>query len=288
MAHRYFWFLTAITSLFFLGCKEGSNKNKAVNLGLNFPAGTTYVYLMDSRQTIQQQMNGMNSEISQHMKLQSSYIVENAAGNNKKLTINYDRFYIKSSSNGLEMEFDSQDSTKQPAELAGAGQIVNHPFSIVVDTKGEILKVDQHLAPGDSASFQLSDSSIRQMMEQTLNVYPEKPVKPGDSWQRTFATNVGFMDMQVVSTYKLVSLSDEQAHIEIDATIKSKASRHPEIQDMQIEMNGTQTGSMDIEIETGLIIDSRFVQNVTGKMVLTGNEIPMTLTSETRIFGKIK
>lgn len=201
------------------GCSGNNKSTNAITLALKFPAGSHYVYVMDSRQTIQQQMGGMNSEISQQMQLQSSYRVANTSNANKKLTINYDRFYIKSSSNGMVMEYDSNDSTKQPPELSGAGNIVNHPFSILVNTKGEILKVENALMD-DSIERQFTDSSIRQMMEQSLNIYPEKPVKIGDNWQRTYNTNIGFMDMQVVSDYQLISIANDVAHVAINATIR--------------------------------------------------------------------
>ncbi|HRO43034.1 MAG TPA: DUF6263 family protein [Flavipsychrobacter sp.] len=280
--------LLFVIGFIFQSCNETKNENNTVSLGLKFGAGANYVYLMDTRQTIEQQMSGINSEISQHMKLQSSYKVEAAPDNNSRLTVNYDRFYIKSSSNGLEMEYDSEDSTKQPAELAGAGAIVNHPFSIVVNSKGEILKVESGDQSGGNMQSQFSDSSIRQMMEQSLNIYPEKPVKTGDTWQRTYTTAMGFMEMQVVSDYKLISVANNVAHIEIKAAIKSKAQSNKQTEGMQIEMNGTQNGTMDIDVNTGLIQDSRFTQNVKGKMIIPGAEIPMTLVSDTRIIGRMR
>ena len=188
----------------------------------------------------------------------------------------------------MTMEYDSDDSSKQPDELKSIGSLVHHPFSIVVNTKGNILKVETNTPVSSVAQDQFSDSSIRQMMEQSLNIYPDKPVKPGDSWQRTYATSIGFMDMQVNSNYKLISVSHDIAHIEIKATIKSFATDNQGIQDMRLEMDGTQTGAMDIDVKTGLIQDSHFTQNVKGKMHIPGAVIPMDLTSDTRIIGKMK
>lgn len=124
------------------------------------------------------------------------------------------------------------------------------------------------------------------MMEQSLNVYPEKPIRIGDTWQRSYISNMGFMEMEMVSTYKLVSVSDDVAHIEINANIKSKPGSTQQTKEMAMEMYGTQQGSMDMDIITGLIKESRLTQSVTGKISVQGLEIPMKLTSTTRIIGK--
>jgi hypothetical protein len=273
----------------FSNCTSQEIKSKPITLGFKFPAGAEYVYYIYSNQTIEQQMAGMNSKIEQRMELQTTYNVTSAEEQKRKLNINYDRFYIRSSSNGMNVEYDSRDSSKQPEDLQSIGKIVNHPFSITVNSKGEITDVEANIDSASEASAgQFSDSSIRQMMEQSLNVYPAEPVKPGDTWQRSYTTNVGFMDIQLVSTYKLVSANDSVAHIQVKSTVRSIPSKNPQMQQMELEMTGSQTGAMDIDIKTGLIKDSQFKQDISGKMKIPGSEIPMTLKSDTRIVGKMR
>lgn len=280
--------LVLLCGLLFAACSSDNNhKNtEAVSIALQFPAGSAYMYTMDARQTIRQEVAGMKTEMDQQMKLESSYTVS-AAGDDKRLSVNYDRFYIHSKSNGMSMEYDSGDSTKQPPELAGAGNIVNHPFSIIVNSKGEILKVEP-VSDQTATAAGYDDSTIRQMMEQSLNIYPDKPVNIGDTWERTYRTNIGFMDMQVASKYKLVSVANEVAHLEVNAVISSEPGGAAAMQGMKMEMNGTQKGTMDIDLKTGLILDSKFTQDVKGKMSMSGTEIPLELTSETRILGRMK
>ena len=290
--------LIPILALLWLSsCSEAPKKEDATTLSFKFPPGAVYAYLMDSHQTIEQEMMGKTSTITQSMQMLSTYHVEKADGNKRKLTVVYDRFYIKSASSGSEMEYDSADSSKQPKELSQIASIVNHPFSLVVSEKGEIISVNPTAGAGRTADSSakdvaaetpLNDSTIRRMMEQSLNIYPTTPVKVGDSWERKYTTNMGFMDMAVNSTYKLVSVSNDVAHIEITATIRSIPSSNPQMKGMDIEMNGTQNGSMDIDVKSGLIQESKFTQDVSGKMKIPGAEIPMKLTSETRIIGKMK
>lgn len=277
-----------LSFLLLSACASDQPKKKAITLSLNFSSGSTYIYTLSTQQTITQKMAGMNSVMKQHMQLISSYKVDDAEDGNKKLTINHDHFYIKSSSNGMTMEYDSKDTSRQPDELASITGFVNQPFSIIVNTRGDILKVENKLLPipdSTAENVRANDSSIRKMMEQSLSIYPAQPVRIGDTWQKSYSTNLGLMDMLVTSNYKLMSISDGIAHIEINASVKSTPSLNQSLQGMQMEMTGTQSGTMDIEIQTGLIRDSEFSQEVIGKMNIPGAEIPMHIQSDTRIIG---
>lgn len=126
-----------------IGCKSETKQATSIDLGFRFPSGETYVYATDSRQTIVQDVNGTNTEISQHMQLETVYKVQDE-GSDKKLNINYEHFYIQSQNNGEVVEYDNKDTSKQPAVMVAAGDMVNHPFSIVVDQKGSIISVEQN------------------------------------------------------------------------------------------------------------------------------------------------
>ena len=99
---------------------------------------------------------------------------------------------------------------------------------------------------------------------------------------------MGFMDMLVNSEYKLLSVVDGVANVEINATIKSVPSDNPQMKGMDIEMTGTQSGTMEIDVKSGLINASKFKQEVSGNMKIPGEVIPMTLSAETRMIGKMK
>jgi hypothetical protein len=281
--------------VFILSCAGSGEKNDAITLAFKFKAGEKYLYLLDSKQIIEQDMLGRPSEIRQNMQLQSSYSVAGGDGANKKLTAVFDRFYIRSVSNGMTMEYDSADSLKQPKELSHIAALVHQPFTVIVNSKGHILNVDKPNVAAQTeddslnmAASKLTDSSMRNMIEQSLNIYPDKPVRLGESWQRKYLTNMGFIDMEVTNDYKLVSVDNGIAHLETKATIRTIPSTTPNEQHMEMEMSGTQSGTMDIDINTGLIQDSELVQQVSGKMKIPGAEIPMKLHSDTRIIGKMK
>jgi hypothetical protein len=130
-----------------------------------------------------------------------------------------------------------------------------------------------------------NDSAIRSMMQQSFNIYPDKAITPGDTWEKKF-TMTSMINMEMDNKYKLVSVNNGVAHLEVNSTITGKPGNNPAMAQMKIEMKGTQTGTMDVEVGTGLITDSKLKQNMKGKMSMMGMEIPMEISSDIHIAGK--
>lgn len=130
-----------------------------------------------------------------------------------------------------------------------------------------------------------NDSSIRSMMQQSFNIYPDHAVKPGDTWSRKFTIVTGMIDMEMDNKYKLVSAANGVAHIEVDSKIAGKPGAQV-MQQMKVEMNGTQKGTMDVDVSTGLITDSKMKQEMKGKLSAMGMEMPMEISSDIHITGK--
>jgi len=276
-------------------CKHG----EAVNLKFNFQPGTKYAYITETKQVIKQVSQNMT--MNQDMTMSSVYEVTAADGNNKKITVMYDQLAVKTASGTMSVEYDSKDPNKQNANLKYMSNLLNKPFSMTVNDKGEIVQlsgmkemidgiVDSTNPNMEAVKEQMNqtfnDTSIRSMMQQSFNIYPEKTINPGDTWEKKF-TMTGMINMEMDNKYKLVSVSNGVAHIEVDTKITGKPGSNPAMQQMKMEMNGTQNGTMDVEVGSGLITDSKLKQNLKGKMSMMGMEMPMEISSDVHITGKM-
>lgn len=289
---KYIFSALAASLLLFSGCKNMGTE--AVDLHFNLQPGTQYQYVIESKQTIDIEMMGTPIKTNQDMMMAATYKVEAADGNNKKLTVNYDRITMKSATPGGEAEYDSQDPAKQDSLFSSIGRMINVPFSMVINPQGDIVSVagvQQAVGQGMDSNMQammqsqFSDSNIRSMMQQSLNVYPDRPVKVGDEWQRSFSMAVGFMNMNINNTYKLLSVENGIAHIDIKAQITTKPGG---ASGLEMQLTGVQTGTMDIEVATGLIVDSKIKQQLSGQMNNSGIQVPMTSDADIHTTGKKK
>ncbi|MEI8278983.1 MAG: DUF6263 family protein [Bacteroidota bacterium] len=298
---KYFLFLglsTVITTIALVSCKNGGGDTVA--LKFNFQPGSKYQYTMSTKLNIEQTVMGASIKIGQDMLMASTYTIAAADGSNKKISVNYDRIAMKSDNNYMPMEFDSADSTKQNDILKGIGKMINQPFNVVVSEKGEVISVEgldkvingmvDTTKPNQKQqkallSQQMSDSSVKASMQQSFNVYPDKPVKPGDIWTKTYTVPMANIIMKVESEYKLTSIDKGIAHIDVNSKMTSLSSTNPAMKELKIEMTGTQKGTTDMEISSGLITSNKLIMDIKGKLNVTGTEVPMNLNGTITLTG---
>ncbi len=125
------------------------------------------------------------------------------------------------------------------------------------------------------------------MMQQSLNIFPDHPVKPGDTWKKSYTMSMGVMGMTIDNEFKLTSVSGNTAHLDVNAKIKGGgASTDPEMKNMTINLNGDQKGTMDVEVATGLVTDSKLKQSIKGDISMMGMKMPMNINSDIHLSAK--
>jgi hypothetical protein len=85
--------------------------------------------------------------------------------------------------------------------------------------------------------------------------------------------------MKLENTYTLKSAEDGIAHIALMANI------FPEFADQTMAFRGIQNGTMDVDIESGLILNSKISQQLKGTIIIGGKQQPVDASSEITIFG---
>lgn len=281
-----------VPALLFAACKGGgsaTNSDGSINLKFNFQKGSKYKYVVKNSQMIKESIMGQSMEVNQDMDMTSSYEVSAAEGDNKKLTVTYDKIAMKQKNAmaGMDMNYDSDDKEHSNPMLSTLGDMLHKPFSMTVTDKGEVVAVDgfDKLMPASGKAI-MSDSAIRDMMQQAFYIYPQKPVKPGDTWTNSYAMSLQVMKMKTENNFKLVSVNNGIAHVEMNSTISTApGTGGPEMKDVKMELNGTQTGSMDIDINTGMLISSKLKQQITGNIETQGMKMPMSISTDVNVAG---
>jgi hypothetical protein len=126
------------------------------------------------------------------------------------------------------------------------------------------------------------------MMQQALNIFPDHPVKPGDTWKKTFNMGTSMMNLTIDNEFKLTSVTGGTAHIDVNSKIKGGGGAGPEMKNMNMDLNGDQKGTMEVEVATGLVTDGKMKQTIKGEMTAAGMKVPMSVTSDIHISGRKK
>ena len=125
----------------------------------------------------------------------------------------------------------------------------------------------------------MSDDILKNMMEQSFKVFPDNSVKQGESWKKDMVISKP-MPMNIASNFTLKNVASNIAKLDV-ASVITPGKGGMEMMGMTIEteMNGTQSGTMDVDVETGMALNTDIKQNIAGKMKVMGQEIPMNISS---------
>lgn len=281
-------------TLFFASCKTG----EPVDLKLNLQSGSQYLYSIDTKMTTEQSAMGQTLKTTNNMLMESTYDVKDGENGNKAITVTYDRLSMELQNALVHMSYDSRDSNGSDSSLKHLTKMLGKPFTMQVSPQGEVLRVDGLSeiinSMDDSAKLALggtfNDSAIRSMMQQSLNIFPDKPVRPGDTWKKTYQYDMSVMGMKIDNEFKLLSVNNGTAKVEVKSKITGGGTMggDEQMKGMQMDLAGEQKGSMDVDVATGLISDGRLEQTVKGNISMMSMKVPITMQQQVHITAKKK
>ncbi len=257
---------------------EKAESKGPVNLKFNFYADSTYVYSIKNNIALTQDIGEDKSiVINQNMTLTTSYKVVAVKPQNKTVSVTYERIMMSSGNQLFSLDYDSENDNGTDVMYEDLRNLIDKNFKITVSDNGDILSSEpvRKMRNEGKGTYNFSDSSIRKLMMHSLEVYPGREVQPGDIWEKTFSTSVGFANVRIKNKYQLVGVSNGVAHIELQGRITSDNAE--QTQNSSMALNGTQSGSMDVVVNSGLVESGKVNQQLSGDMNITGEETPVTM-----------
>ncbi|WP_231425737.1 MULTISPECIES: DUF6263 family protein [Pedobacter] len=267
----------------------------------NLPIGKKYTFSMVSDQIINQEIAGQKINLNQSIGTDYTFDIRNGDNLSKDIDVVYNRIFMKSSAMGNTMTMDSNDpdTTKQNPfrGIKGAS------FRMVMEPNGTIKSltgIDAMLTSmtskmsKDSAVIstlkaslakQFNSEGMKQTMESSLKIYPDKPVKIGDSW--TVDTKMQMtMPIETITKYTLKDVKNGIAFLSISGTLISKGNFETMGNKMQTDLTGTNNGDAELEIKSGLILNSHLRMEMAGTMTAMEQKINFELQGINKIVGK--
>lgn len=201
--------------------------------------------------------------------------------------------------------FDTETAGSSTHPLAGAFKAMAggtmtmkiRPDGAVSEVTGADALLEKALAGLDSVSpmqrqmiadqfkQQFSAGNIKSGMEQFMRIYPDEPVTQGASWSDSTVLDQG-LPMELDSTYTLKSHESGKVLIEVAGGIKTdpeKAKLPMGPVQAACDMEGDQSGTMEIDPETGIVLSSKRIMKMSGSMrpegLPGGMSIPVSIES---------
>lgn len=282
--------LVAAVALSFYHCNPAANVSGSRMLALNLEKGKSYDYEMvwDLTQSF------MGQEIPVSMGTFYSVHVQDEADKVRTMTVTHRKVNMQMKMMGMEISIDSDkdkpgeaDFEKAPVEALKKifTGIVGRSFSLKVDENGKIIEVsgftemmedmlkslnlpEEALETGRAAlNDQYDEENIKSQFEQVFSFFPNKEVKEGDSWEKTFITGGKKMPARHSSIYKVKSVDGDHVLLYVTTLIEPAAD--------EFVINGSQNGHLLVDSKTGLVLKAEFEQEMEAeamgmKMQITG------------------
>lgn len=288
--HRAIYILLAVLPLL-IGCEAEvvqQAANEPIVLTLQLQQDSVYKYDIKNDISLTHQIDKENNiNIHQNMTLSSAIKVESATSNQTDIMVTYNRITMSSGNQLFALEFDSELDDGTDAMYENLRQLIERPFNLSLSPTGKILSSQSIEVERNTfqSAYTFNDSSIRKVLQYAFNVYPKLAVKRGDSWQKKIKTSIGFTNIVARNVYQLMSIEDTVAHVEIRGKLTSE---NVDGNNSTVNITGTQKGSYDIDIKTGLVISGKLEQDLSGEMNITGDLTPVEIESRVYIIGSKK
>lgn len=291
--------ITTIMVAAIYSCKDSKTTTGKV-LKFNLEKGKDYDYeiLWD----IDQQMMGRDNKIS----ILGGYTINvtDEKENIRTLTAVYKNFKMYMNIMGVEINID----TDKPSEPMDEAEIKANPlgmmdrvfagikgkeFTMKVDEDGKVLEVngfdqiingmtdsiamdeDTKMQVRVSLQDQFNEQAVKDQFSQVFTIFPNKEIKVGDSWDKSIQMG-GRMPAQYTTRYTVKEIEGDHVTLSAQTNIGSENS--------DMEIKGTQHGSLLVDSKTGLVINAEFDQDMETKT--KGMEIK--IIGKGRIKGKVR
>jgi hypothetical protein len=216
--------------------------------------------------------------------LQANYSFEVTEEKDKIKTLravyNNFRLYMKI----MDMEMDI-DTDKPVDNMEGDDQmaimkklftgIKGKAFTMKVDEEGNVLSVsgfdeiinsmidsaganeDMKLQMKVSLRDQFNEQELKDQFAQVFMIFPNKSVKPGDSWQKDYRRG-GKIPANFSTTYTVKKMEADQVTLDAKTIIGSTVGG-------EMEVKGEQTGTLLVDSKSGLVLLAEFSQDMDAK-----------------------
>jgi hypothetical protein len=268
---------TTVLFTAFISCNSGGSKTSsassdAIVLKFNLNKGIKFDYAMVMTMNMDQNVMGNAMHITNKVKIGYLFEVTNDSAGWKTVNSTIDKIGMNVNAGAVNINFDTDSAitdTTGPAAMMGKvfGAMKGGQFSFTMNEKGQVGEVrgmkemmerimEKENTPNGQMIMQnmgkaFDENNFKQNISQSFAVYPDKPVKPGESWTKTLSINSNGIPMRSENTYTLQSVDGDKANLKVTSKISSADST---TDNAVSGLTGTMDGTSSYEISTGMLV----------------------------------
>ena len=272
-------------------------------LQLNLKQGETYSQHYTSFITLEQEINGMQQLIDMDVTGGMDFKVVEVTADGYVMTAHYTSLVMGMNMGQGEMTFSSEGDKEDIFSKVMKGMVgkdfdltmlkngtisdiknIDNIFNGVFEGMGLPEMQQQQILSQLKQSY--GEESFRGNIEMITAIFPNNPVKVGDSWTNSIALKSG-MNADMENEFTFSEKSENLVTITGESTIST--GENPEFtmangNETRYLLNGTMQSTYKLDTETNWIVEGKVTQNIKGKVEIKANQnmpngltMPMTM-----------
>lgn len=280
---------------------DSNPKQQTVNLQFKPKQGDVFVFNQHMAQTTNQEAMGQSIEMTQNVVSVYRYDVTSVTDAVSHIKVTYERMALEMETNTPmipAMKFDTEKPEEGNTELKVLGNLIGKSFQIEVEPTGRVTKIEglseiiESLGAelGASLGGLVNDETMTQSLNIITYLFPAKPVKAGDQWTTELSGPLaGMMHSEVQNNFTLKEIEGDLAILDLTSNLQLSELENianPMLQGAKIDFDGTQTGTIEVDLKTGLAVSSTLEQAIKGNISIMGMDIPSEIKITTTTTGE--
>jgi len=272
-----------------------------IKLQYSLSSDDTYKHQIKLEQNISQTIDNIEEKSFSKQIIEYTNTIVNTKNTIYHTKVIYSRVALEQ--DNPRVEYDSKDKESViPQDAAGFASLVNSGFEIFFDKQGTITKItgtDQLINTVINAVEGITDSQKKQMkttlekqfgsdalkntMQNNIMIYPKEVINKGYQWSADQLIQTPY-PMQFKHRYKLTNYDEENAYIDVSSKIVSNKSKMDFGGfEMEVNLKGTQSGTLSIDRATGILLQSNVTQNINGTIAILDEKYPLSILSKVEV-----
>ena len=241
---------------------------------------------------INQSFMGQKMVVSTLMSMNTTFEVIEATDDKYTLDVKYTEIKadmdMGSGMPKISLDSNTADEVASPDNLSPIFKAATGvPFTVVINRQGEAVSFDgtDKLIESMTAAFdpligedvkarifkqfeqQFGEESFKSNFKRSMEYFPSHPVKTGDSWDISIDIKTQ-IDMKIDMKYTLKSVTDNVAVITGQGVVTATTDDFTDAGNgigTKTTLNGTQTATITVNMNNGMLTKSEFVMNAMGE-----------------------
>ena len=247
-----------------------------IELKLNLTKGKKYAMEFNMDNTVEMNMMGQSVNSTNKIIMGGDYeVMDVLPSGNFLVRTTYRKIKMNGDAMGMKYEYDSETdkaSGPQGEQMATSmKKMIGEYMEMEMDKTGKVIKTTSSPALTENDKEGKPKKSGFENMQ--FNVFPDKKLKVGDTWENSVEQNMNGTMVDLKSTYTLTAVNNGIAEVKIEGTFTIKPGSEG-------KFTGSQKGTSKIEIATGICTEAIIDQDIDMEANNMGMKMPMKMKNK--------